>query len=113
MVLVAVSPALASLTEATPMPTAPSVVEPTARSVLLRCQINGSEWRPCRMVIDSIGEHWWLLVGPRRFEFHHDGRGNVTIGEGSRPARPVTPQWRSTGVLCWDGLCAEGPIPLD
>lgn len=68
------------------------------------------------MVIDSIGEHWWVLVGSRRFEFRHDGHGKVTIVEGRPPPRttgPVTPQWRSEGVLCWDGFCVEGPIPLD
>lgn len=83
------------------------------QSVALRCQIDGKAWQPCRMLIDSIGVHWWLVIGARRFEFHHDGHGNVTVLDGSRSPRSVMPQWRSKGVLCWDGLCAEGPIPLD
>ena len=81
--------------------------------IAARCQINDGPWQPCRMVIRSIGLHWWLLIGGRRFEFRHDGQGIVTVGEGHRPPRPVTPRWRSQGVLCWDGLCVEGPIPLD
>ena len=87
--------------------------EPSNQSVSLRCQIDGKAWQPCRMLIDSIGVHWWLVIGARRFEFHHDGHGNVTVVDGPGLSRSVTPQWRSTGILCWDGLCAEGPIPLD
>lgn len=87
--------------------------DPSMQSVALRCRIDRSAWQPCRMLIESIGVHWWLVIGARRFEFHHDGHGNVTVVDGSRSPRSVMPQWRSTGVLCWDGLCAEGPIPLD
>lgn len=94
----------------TPGPASESGPEP---SISLRCQIDGRAWQPCRMVIESLGEHWWLQVGGRRFEFRHDGHGNVTVADGAGPPHAVTPRWRSSGVLCWDGLCAEGPIPLD
>ena len=81
--------------------------------IKLRCQIGTDSWSDCRMVIDTIGVHWWLVVGDRRFEFRHDGRGSVTMAEGALGPKTVMPQWRSTGVLCWDGICAEGAIPLD
>lgn len=81
--------------------------------IKLRCQIGADSWSDCRMVIDTIGVHWWLVVGDRRFEFRHDGRGSVTMAEGALGPKTVMPQWRSTGVLCWDGICAEGAIPLD
>lgn len=90
---------------------APTTARP--QSVPLRCQIDGGRWQPCRMEIESIGEHWWLLIGARRYEFRHDGLGHVTLGDGRDPLRSVTPRWRPDGSLCWNGLCAQGPIPLD
>lgn len=81
--------------------------------VALRCRISGASWQPCAMEIDRLGEHWWLVIGVRRFEFHHDGRGQVTLSDTVQGPRRVTPEWRGQGVLCWDDLCAEGPIPLD
>ena len=91
----------------------PAGEELRAETIDLRCQIGTQSWSECQMVIDRIGEHWWLVVGKQRFEFRHDGRGSVTMAEGALPPKPVITRWRSSGILCWDGLCAEGPIPLD
>lgn len=82
-------------------------------SVALRCRINGAPWQPCAMEIDRLGEHWWLVIGVRRFEFQHDGHGQVTLSDTVQGPRRVTPEWRGQGVLCWGDLCAEGAIPLD
>lgn len=79
----------------------------------LRCRINVAPWQACAMEIDRVGEHWWLVFGGRRFEFRHDGHGQVTLSDPVQGSRRVTPEWRGPGVLCWDDLCAEGPIPLD
>ena len=91
----------------------PVAAEPPADAIDLRCQIGFASWTDCQMVIDRIGEHGWLVVGKRRFEFRHDGHGSVTMAEGALSPKPVTTRWRSSRVLCWDGLCAEGAIPLD
>lgn len=84
-----------------------------AEPVKLRCRINSAPWQPCVLEIDRVGEHWWLVVGARRFEFRHDGRGQVILSDSDQGPRPVAPEWRGQGVLCWQDLCAEGAIPLD
>jgi len=32
---------------------------------------------------------------------------------GNTPWRPVQALWRADASLCWNGICAKGPIPLD
>jgi hypothetical protein len=37
----------------------------------------------------------------------------VTMRRDDGPWRQVSSRWEQPGDLCWDGLCARGPIPLD
>lgn len=99
----------------TPPETPESGRAPSATEALiaLRCRIHAQPWQVCSMEIDRVGEHWWLLFDGRRFEFRHDGHGQVTLSDPDQGSRLVTPEWRGPGVLCWGDLCAEGPIPLD
>jgi hypothetical protein len=78
----------------------------------VECRLGAGPWQPCRLRVEEVGAHWFLLVGDRRIEFRHDGSGTVTMGEGGQ-ARPVTSRWLEDRSLCWDGTCARGDIPLD
>jgi hypothetical protein len=78
----------------------------------LECRLGAGPWQQCRMRVEEMGAHWFLLVGDRRIEFRHDGSGTVTMGEGGQ-SRPVTSRWLEDRSLCWDGTCARGEIPLD
>lgn len=60
-----------------------------------------------------MGLHWVLRVGGQRFEFRHAGDGAVRMQRDSGPWQPVTARWQADASLCWDGVCARGPIPLD
>ena len=86
--------------------------------IQLQCRLAAGPWQPCRMEVEQVGGHWWLLVGKRRIEFRHDGKGTVTMqglpahGSSSQGWRRVSSRWEDTS-LCWDGICARGPIPLD
>ncbi|MFN5119379.1 MAG: hypothetical protein ACK5FE_02640 [Cyanobacteriota bacterium] len=86
--------------------------------IQLQCRLAAGPWQPCRMEVEQVGSHWWLLVGKRRIEFRHDGMGTVTMQGLPAPGssfpgwRPVSSRWEDTS-LCWDGICARGPIPLD
>ena len=82
-------------------------------SVPLECQLESGGWHPCTMTVERIGEHWWLQVGQRRFDFRHDGQGRIELQEASGPPREVSPSWSSQQALCWDGVCTKGNLPLD
>jgi len=84
-----------------------------AFSVPLRCQVNGGAWHECQMVVDQVGSHWQLVLGNDRYGFQHDGRGLVRMRRGSGAWSRVEPRWTADASLCWDGLCAQGAIPLD
>lgn len=80
--------------------------------VPLECRLGSGPWQECRMRVEQLGAHWVLLIGERRLEFRHDGRGAVTMAEQGR-SRTVTSRWGDDHSLCWDGTCARGDIPLD
>lgn len=82
-------------------------------SVPLRCQVDGGSWRDCRMVVNQVGTHWQLVLGNERYGFRHDGRGLVRMRRGSGAWMPVEARWSAEASLCWDGICAQGAIPLD
>lgn len=80
--------------------------------VPLECRLGEGPWQNCQMRVEQLGAHWFLLIGDRRIEFRHDGRGAVTMGEEGR-SQPVTSRWGEDRSLCWNGTCARGDIPLD
>lgn len=90
-----------------------SWAEPLHPPVQLRCRLEGGPWQECRMSVERLGERWSLLVGRERLWFEHDGRGTVRMQRGSRDWRAVEAHWSADAVLCWDGVCAKGEIPLD
>jgi hypothetical protein len=81
--------------------------------VALRCRLDGGPWRDCQMRVESVGERWSLVVGRERVWFEHDGRGQVRMQRGRRDWIPVQAHWDADTALCWDGICAQGDIPLD
>jgi hypothetical protein len=78
----------------------------------LECRLGDGPWQACRMEVEQVGAHWFLLIGERRIEFRHDGRGAVTMQEQGH-SRAVNSRWLEDRSLCWDGTCARGDIPLD
>lgn len=82
-------------------------------NVPLRCQVNGGVWRECQMVVERVGSLWQLVLGSERFGFEHDGRGQVRMRSGEGEWKPVQARWTADAALCWDGLCAQGDLPLD
>lgn len=87
---------------------------PAQQPVPLECRLGGGSWERCTMRIESVGLHWWIQAGPQAIEFRHDGRGGITMRDGTaRQWRSVTASWSADASLCWDGVCARGPIPLD
>lgn len=79
----------------------------------LRCRLGNGPWQACRMVVDRDGLSWELRIGSERIRFRHDGRGSVTMRRGPHVWQPVEARWLADASLCWDGVCAQGPIPLD
>jgi hypothetical protein len=79
----------------------------------LRCQVQGGPWRNCQMRVHSLGEHWTLVVGREEFAFQHDGKGSIRMRTARTNWVNVQPRWREDATLCWDGVCAQGDIPLD
>lgn len=69
-------------------------------------------WQPCRMRVEQVGTHWYLLIGNQQVEFRHDGDGLVRVRQ-QGAWRSVTSRWEADTSLCWDGYCARGDIPLD
>jgi hypothetical protein len=82
-------------------------------SLPLECQLESARWQPCTLTVERLGEHWWLQVGGRRLDFHHNGRGQIELQEAARETRLVQPHWRSEQALCWGAICAKGALPLD
>lgn len=79
----------------------------------LSCKVRSEPWQPCTLSVVRMGEHWWLQLPQQRFEFRSDGRGSVRLWEGTRGPQTVVPSWTAQQVLCWDGICAKGELPLD
>jgi hypothetical protein len=96
---------------------APAAAEPSGSernlSIPLQCRLGNGTWQPCQMDVMAVGSHWTLQVGDQRLEFRHDGRGGVTMQQGSGGWRTVSSRWEQPLDLCWDGVCARGAIPLD
>lgn len=93
--------------QAEPGPPMPNLTIP------LECRLGKGAWQPCQMEVLAIGQHWFLVVGSRRLEFRHDGRGSLTMHGSGEGWRPVNSRWEQPQDLCWDGICARGAIPLD
>ena len=51
-------------------------------------------------------------LGPRRIDFRNDGSGTVQMLD-STGWLPIETSWIAGPALCWNGLCAQGDIPLD
>jgi hypothetical protein len=81
--------------------------------VPLRCQVNGGAWRDCQMVVEQVGALWQLVLGAERYGFQHDGSGLVRMRRGEGEWTLVQARWSADASLCWEGLCAQGDIPLD
>jgi hypothetical protein len=81
--------------------------------VPLRCQIRGGPWRDCQMRVQRLGEQWTLVVGRQHYAFRHDGKGSIRMQAGKEPWVQVQPRWNDDAALCWDGICAQGDLPLD
>ena len=94
-----------------------------AEPVPLRCRLGDGPWQTCTMVVESPGERWEIRVAGSRISFRHDGGGTVTMnnppdGPLSKLPRgrgwiPVQTSWIAGPALCWNGVCAQGDIPLD
>jgi len=80
----------------------------------LRCRSMDGPWQPCTMQLDANGLGWQLKIGTQPvIRFRHDGLGNVSMRAGPSLWQPVEARWLSDASLCWNGICARGPIPLD
>jgi hypothetical protein len=95
-------------------------VRPPKEPIALRCRDRQGPWRDCQMLVEAVGERWSLILDGQRIEFRHDGRGSVTMQRPSpsQPAStppwiPVEARWSEEPALCWDGICAQGDLPLD
>ncbi len=89
----------------------PALAMPADR---LTCRSMGGPWQPCTMQLDANGLGWQLRIGTQpAIRFRHDGLGNVSIRSGANRWQPVEARWLADASLCWDGICARGPIPLD
>lgn len=67
------------------------------------------------MEVEQPGVRWTLVVGQQRIGFRHDGSGTVQM-QAPRHASgwiPVATSWIAGPALCWNGVCAQGDIPLD
>jgi hypothetical protein len=87
--------------------------QPSSQTIPLECWVGQGPWQACRMEVVAIGSQWALVVGSQRWDFRHDGRGKVTMQQGTGSWRPVSSRWDDQNKLCWDGICARGDIPLD
>jgi hypothetical protein len=94
-----------------------------ADPIPLRCRLGDGPWQACSMVVESPGERWEIRVGGTRIAFRHDGSGTVSMHNPAGSALisqprgrgwvPVQTTWISGPALCWNGVCAQGDIPLD
>lgn len=92
--------------------------EAQAQSLNLRCRLAEGPWQDCQMQVQDVGRRWSVAVAGQRLLFRHDGRGTVLMWRLPGTWVPVETRWVSGSggmdpALCWDGLCALGPIPLD
>lgn len=87
-------------------------VEVQPFSLALECRIGQGPWQACRMRVEQVGLHWYLLIGEQQVEFRHDGGGTVRLRQQGY-WRSVTSRWEEDTSLCWGGYCARGDIPLD
>jgi hypothetical protein len=79
----------------------------------LQCRLGQGPWQPCQMQVQDVGLRWELLIGARRIGFRHGGDGAVHMRQSAGQWRPVEATWQPDAILCWDGVCARGSIPLD
>ena len=82
-------------------------------SIPLQCRQQNEPWRACTMVVEEVGQHWWLVIDGDRFEFMHDGTGRMRLRREGGTWRDVESRWAADMSLCWNGICALGSIPLD
>jgi hypothetical protein len=57
-------------------------------------------------------------MGQETILFRHNGSGAIAMKQRGRSWKPVQTHWISAPptaepALCWDRLCALGPLPLD
>lgn len=90
----------------------PSSWAQSLKPIPLECRIAEGPWQSCLMEVIHLGRHWFLLIGSERFEFIHDGTGQVRIGKKGVWVE-ITPRWAADQSLCWGPVCARGDIPLD
>lgn len=94
-------------------PAAAQVIE-AAPAQHLNCRLMGGDWEPCTLRLDRDGMGWQLRIGSQpSIRFEHDGLGHVRMLGAGHGWRPVEARWLADSSLCWDGVCAQGPIPLD
>lgn len=84
-----------------------------AEPIPLNCRIGQEPWRACVMTVASPGQQWRLQVGSKRFDFRHDGSGQVILKRPGAPLQVVSSRWIAAQTLCWDVVCARGELPLD
>ncbi|WP_233128471.1 MULTISPECIES: hypothetical protein [Synechococcales] len=91
-------------------------------AVPLRCRVGDGPWLGCAMEVEQLGASWTLVVGKRRIGFRHDGSGMVRMqnqirghqrGSSGGDWIAVETSWIAGPALCWNGVCAQGDIPLD
>lgn len=90
----------------------------STQRVDLHCRLVDGPWRPCQLHMVDVGRRWWVEMDGKRWLFRHDGQGTVSLWQPPRGWTPIETHWLATAqgadpALCWDGLCALGPIPLD
>lgn len=116
--LVALLVLLPALASAAPDGAAGGALERPLEPIALRCRDGSGPWSDCSLLVERLGERWSLLLDGQRLEFRHDGRGAVTMQRPS-PADPlpawipVEARWTDDPALCWNGVCAQGELPLD
>lgn len=77
----------------------------------LRCRQLPGDWQRCQMLLATSGHAWTLVIGQQTIEFRHDGHGQITMRRSAGGWRAVEARWYPDASLCWDGICARGPIP--
>ncbi|SBO42310.1 hypothetical protein [Cyanobium sp. NIES-981] len=118
LLLVALQVAVLPIGSATAQDMAAAAATPLAEPIQLRCRDRNGPWADCHLQVEEIGRRWRLLLDGQSIEFRHDGRGSVTMqrhrtGEPATTWVPVEPRWSEEQALCWDGICAQGDLPLD
>jgi hypothetical protein len=91
----------------------PVLGQALAEAVPLRCRLAEGPWRDCQLWVKQMGSSWSLVVGEERIGFRHDGKGSVLMQRSGGAWQPVQARWNKEAALCWDGVCAQGDLPLD